>query len=80
MQVHLLMAGLMMLWGTGPAAQTPSPWRHQSGWLLLTLPCPVCATVIVFSLAFGLSLFPDDFPSGRRSLSEFLVSVWRQWA
>ncbi|WP_448873700.1 DUF2162 family putative transporter [Desulfobulbus propionicus] len=62
MQVHLLMAGLMMLWGL---ALLRKPHHHgdtSRGWLLLTLPCPVCATVIVFSLAFGLSLFPDRFP------------------
>lgn len=61
MQAHLLMAGVMILWGL---ALLRRPHQHGStsrGWLLLTLPCPVCATVIVFSLAFALSLFPDHF-------------------
>ncbi len=62
MQVHLLMAGVMIAWGL---ILLRTPHQHASasrGWLLLTLPCPVCATVIVFSIAFCLSLFPDRFP------------------
>lgn len=62
MQVHLLMAGVMIVWGLFLLRK---PHHHQTssrGWLLLTLPCPVCATVIVFSIAFCLSLFPDRFP------------------
>lgn len=61
MQAHLVMAGVMFAWGL---ALLRRPHQHGStsrGWLLLTLPCPVCATVIVFSLAFGISLFPDQF-------------------
>ena len=30
------------------------------GWLLLVIPCPVCASVILFSVAFFISLFPDQ--------------------
>ena len=62
MQVHLLMAGLMLLWGL---LLLRKPHHHAAtsrGWLLLTMPCPVCATVIVFAIAFCLSLFPDRFP------------------
>ena len=61
MQAHLLLAGVMIAWGL---TLLHRPHRHggsSRGWLLLTLPCPVCATVIVFSLAFALSLFPDHF-------------------
>ena len=62
MQVHLLMAGVMLLWGL---LLLRKPHHHAAtsrGWLLLALPCPVCATVIVFAIAFCLSLFPDRFP------------------
>lgn len=60
MQAHLLMAGVMIVWGL-TLLRRPHYHGSSRGWLLLTLPCPVCATVIVFSLAFGLSLFPDHF-------------------
>jgi predicted transporter len=29
------------------------------GWLALIVPCPVCVTVIFFTLAFLISFFPD---------------------
>ena len=61
MQAHLLMAGVMIVWGL---ALLRRPHRHggsSRGWLLMALPCPICATVIVFSLAFALALFPDHF-------------------
>lgn len=61
MQAHLLMAGVMIAWGLILLRKPPQYGRASRGWLLLTLPCPVCATVIVFSLAFALSLFPDHF-------------------
>ena len=61
MQVHLLMAGVMVVWGL---VLVRRPHHHRTtsrGWLLLTLPCPVCATVILFAIAFCLSLYPDHF-------------------
>lgn len=61
MLVHLLMAGVMVAWGLMVLRKPHPHGRASRGWLLLTLPCPVCATVIVFSLAFGLSLFPEHF-------------------
>lgn len=61
MQAHLLMAGVMIAWGLALLRKPHQHGNASRGWLLLTLPCPVCATVIVFSLAFGLSLFPDHF-------------------
>ena len=77
MQAHLLMAGVMIAWGL---ALLRKPHQHGSasrGWLLLTLPCPVCATAIVFSLAFGLSLFPDHFSqvAGGLYLSFLIISL-----
>ncbi|MGD9950225.1 MAG: DUF2162 family putative transporter [Desulfobulbus sp.] len=62
MQIHLLMAGVMILWGLVLLRTSHHHGSGSRGWLLLTLPCPVCATVIVFSIAFCLSLFPDRFP------------------
>jgi predicted transporter len=62
MQVHLLMAGVMVLWGL---LLLRKPHQHAAtsrGWLLLTLPCPLCATVIALSIAFCLSLYPDHLP------------------
>lgn len=61
MQAHLVMAGVMIAWGMALLRRPHQHDRSSRGWLLLTLPCPLCATVIVFSLAFGLSLFPDHF-------------------
>jgi predicted transporter len=71
------MAGVMIAWGL---ALLRRPHRHGSssrGWLLLTLPCPVCATVIVFSLAFVLSLFPDHFAltAGSLYLTFLVISL-----
>nr|WP_320012181.1 DUF2162 family putative transporter [uncultured Desulfobulbus sp.] len=62
MQVHMILAAVMVGWGL---LLVRKPHHHMSksrGWLLLTLPCPVCATVIIFSIAFCLSLFPEHFP------------------
>ncbi|MBM9614821.1 DUF2162 domain-containing protein [Desulfobulbus rhabdoformis] len=63
MQVHLILAAVMVGWGLLLIRRPHEHNRAASrGWLLLTLPCPVCATVIIFSIAFCLSLFPDQFP------------------
>jgi predicted transporter len=61
MLVHLVMAGLMMIWGVILLKQTPGLPSGSRGWMILVLPCPVCATVIVFATAFCLSCFPDHF-------------------
>jgi predicted transporter len=77
MQAHLLMAGVMIAWGLALLRKRHQHGRISRGWLLLTLPCPVCATVIVFSLAFGLSLFPDQFAqvAGGLYLSFLVISL-----
>lgn len=77
MQAHLLMAGVMIVWGV---LLLRRPHRHGNtsrGWLLLTLPCPVCATVIVFSLAFVFFLFPDHFvvTAGSLYLAFLVISL-----
>lgn len=63
-QIHLLLASLMCVWGV---LLLRRPHRHGDtgrgslGWLLLVLPCPVCVSVIMLSMAFFLSLFPEHF-------------------
>lgn len=59
MVVHLVMAGLMMGWGVLLLKQTDTAASKSRGWLMLVLPCPVCATVILFSSAFLITCFPD---------------------
>ena len=61
MTVHMVMAVLMMLWGLILVRQHHHTEADSRGWLLLVLPCPVCATVILFSLALAVSFFPDHF-------------------
>jgi predicted transporter len=59
MLVHLVMAGLMAIWGIVLLKQAPAHGAQSRGWLMLVLPCPVCAAVIWFSTAFLVSLLPD---------------------
>ncbi|MBW1740882.1 MAG: hypothetical protein JRJ42_07075 [Deltaproteobacteria bacterium] len=59
MLLHLCVALGLLLWGVklllkDPARQMKHP--HQAG-LLLILPCPVCATVILLNLSLACSLF-----------------------
>jgi len=59
MLVHMVMAALMAIWGVVLLKRHHAHAATSRGWLLLVLPCPVCATVILFSAAFFVSLFPD---------------------
>lgn len=59
MLVHMVMAGLMAVWGIVLLKRRRAEAATSRGWLLLVLPCPVCAGVILFSGAFLVSLFPD---------------------
>ena len=58
--LHLLLAvalggwGLVLLFG-----RSGQPGWQRRGWLLLSLPCPVCATVIVLETAFVMQFFPQ---------------------
>ena len=56
MSLHFMLAGLLLVWGIILLKRETS---HSHGWLLLTLPCPVCFIVIVFSDSFLISLFPE---------------------
>lgn len=61
MLVHYIIAGLMTGWGLILLKQRENPLAasRSRGWLILALPCPVCGTVIVLSLAVFISYFPD---------------------
>jgi predicted transporter len=60
MTIHLIMALFMMIWGILLLKQSNSVHHKGSkGWILLTLPCPVCMTVIFISTGFLITLFPQ---------------------
>ncbi len=59
MMIHIALALLMVAWGVLLLRQhSPFPAPSRA-WLLLILPCPVCAAVIMFTTAFAMSLFPE---------------------
>ena len=60
MLVHVIMAFLLLSWGLLLLIKGGNGRQNKSnGWLLLTMPCPVCATVILFSMGFLATSFPD---------------------
>ncbi len=59
MTLHFLLAGLLLLWGVALLKRGNDTEPGSHGWLLLTLPCPVCFAVILFSGAFLRILLPD---------------------
>lgn len=59
MLIHLLLAGLMLIWGVILLRRREVRVVGSRGWLLLVLPCPVCVTVIFLSAAFFLACFPE---------------------
>ena len=61
MLVHIAMAALMVIWGAILLKRRPAESTTTRGWLILVMPCPVCATVILLSLAFLRALLPDRF-------------------
>jgi predicted transporter len=60
MTLHLVLAVLLLVWGAVLLKQPPESTGPTRGWLLLTLPCPVCFTVIFFSLALVYALVPEQ--------------------
>ncbi len=59
MSVHFVFACALLLWGRALLVQAPDISTHSgSSALLLALPCPVCCSVILFSAALLLNLFP----------------------
>jgi predicted transporter len=62
MLIHYIIAALMTGWGLIllKKRETLLTTSRSWGWLLLALPCPVCGTVIILSLAVFMSYFPDN--------------------
>ena len=61
MLIHLLLCGGLIYWGIRLLLRHDDgkPDRLNSkGWLLLTVPCPVCASAILLVCAFSLMVFP----------------------
>ena len=78
--IHLLLCGGLIYWGIRlliRPGETHLARIDSKGWLLLTVPCPVCASAIFLVCAFALMLFPDF--SGRLRwvipLSFFLLNL-----
>ena len=68
---HLLLCAGLIWWGIRLLVRQDCghPDRVDShGWLLLTVPCPVCASAIFLVCAFALMLFPDSAPRLRWGL------------
>lgn len=73
MTIHYILAGLMAAWGIYLLAHrhqnnqaiyltdSCNGTGSSRGWFILAIPCPVCLTVIVFSLAISKTLYPDRF-------------------
>ena len=59
MLIHLAVALGLLLWGGKLLLQNPAEHKHLPfrASLLLILPCPVCATVILLNLTLAYSLF-----------------------
>jgi predicted transporter len=60
MAIHFLLAALLLLWGVVLLRQSHDPEAGSRGWLLLTVPCPVCFSVILCSAALLHGLYPDN--------------------
>ncbi|WP_319549636.1 DUF2162 family putative transporter [Desulfogranum marinum] len=58
MTLHCLLAALLLLWGAALLKRPPENRSKSSGWLLLSLPCPVCFAVILFIGGFLQALYP----------------------
>ncbi len=60
MTIHLIMALFMMIWGIMLLRHRKGTLHKKSrGWMLLSLPCPVCVTVIFVSTSFLITLYPN---------------------
>lgn len=65
MFIHIIVAALLGAWGIFLLRQAGWDKKKSLGWLALIIPCPVCLTVIFFTIAFLFAFFPD---SGRISI------------
>jgi len=60
MFIHIMMAVLMTIWGIRLLKRDDHSHQASYGWAVLAVPCPVCVTVIFFTVAFLLSYFLDS--------------------
>ena len=63
--IHLLLCGGLIWWGSRLLVHQDCGHLDRldsSVWLLLTVPCPVCASAIFLVCAFALMLFPESAP------------------
>jgi predicted transporter len=59
MWLHLLVAAGLLCWGAYLLRSKPSSSQTSAGWLALTIPCPVCFTVILLSTSLLMAVFPE---------------------
>lgn len=65
MLLHLLLCAGLIWWGSRLLVHRDCGHLDRldsRGWLLLTVPCPVCASAIFLVCAFALMLFPGSAP------------------
>lgn len=60
MFIHIIVAVLLGAWGIFLLKQAGWNEKKSLGWLALIIPCPVCLTVIFFTIAFLFAFFPDS--------------------
>lgn len=61
--LHLVLCTGLMVWGIRLLCREKSELTDPSGgWLLLTIPCPVCAASVFLVCAFARMLFPGALP------------------
>jgi predicted transporter len=60
MLLHFLLAALLLVWGVLLQKRGHQQAVAGRSWLLLALPCPVCFSVILFSMAFLHNLLPGN--------------------
>jgi len=74
--LHWMTALFMLLWGGLLIRRTfcPAEQPHSRGWLVLVLPCPVCASMILISVAMVQLHFPREaFPA---TISLFFIFIF----
>ncbi len=57
--LHFIVAFLMLSWGIALLRSREAGRTKTLGWLVLVVPCPVCATVVVLSLALLMAYLPQ---------------------
>lgn len=63
--LHLLLCAGLLVEGTRMLAarnEQPGRSRDSHGWLLLTIPCPICMSAILLACAMSKLLFPEVMP------------------